>query len=141
MTKKNTVLPFFLMLLLTSSLLPRGFASNTPSSETITPYALYIHEYSCILDISDEVAEINASVNGYLGETTKCKIWVMLQQKSGYSWSSVEAWTVEETGSRASLSESLTVEEGETYRLSTTVTVWAGTEFETLNIYSETVTA
>ena len=65
-----------------------------------------------------------------------------LQQKSGsFAWILVDSWTDRQDGTRASVSETVSVTPGETYRVKAVVTVWAGSDAETATIYSETATA
>ena len=65
-----------------------------------------------------------------------------LQQKSGsFAWILVDSWTDRQDGTRASVSETVSVTPGETYRVKAVVTVWAGSDSETATIYSEIQTA
>ena len=88
---------------------------DTPVFEEIVPYSLYIKNQGCDLMISDRTAFIEG--------------WV------------VDSWTDRQDGTRASVSETVSVTPGETYRVKAVVTVWAGSQSETATIYSETATA
>lgn len=115
---------------------------DTPGFEEIMPYTLYIRTHICKLDISGTTAEISASVSGYPSEATECQVRMELQQKSGsFAWILVDSWTDRQDGTRASVSETVSVTPGETYRVKAVVTVWAGSQSETATIYSETATA
>lgn len=115
---------------------------DTPVFEEIVPYSLYIKNQGCDLMISDRTAFIEGWVSGQTGRSTECEVRVELQQKSGsFAWILVDSWTDRQDGTRASVSETVSVTPGETYRVKAVVTVWAGSQSETATIYSETATA
>ena len=136
------VLALCLALCLTLGAAPTVFAAQPADIETITPYALYIKSKSCQLTILGKTAAIDAYVVGQSGSATKCKVVASLQRKTtSGSWSTVQSWTDQQDGRRASVSETATVTSGTTYRVTATVTVWAGSETETMTVYSDPVTA
>ena len=115
---------------------------DAPGFEKIMPYALYILDSSCTLTISGKTATAKAWVSGYSGEATECQVRMELQQKSGsFAWILVDSWTDRPDRTRASVSETVSVTPGETYRVKAVVTVWAGSDSETATIYSEIQTA
>ena len=115
---------------------------DTPVFEEIVPYSLYIKNQGCDLMISDRTAFIEGWVSGQTGRSTECEVRVELQQKSGsFAWILVDSWTDRQDGTRASVSETVSVTPGETYRVKAVVTVWAGSDSETATIYSEIQTA
>ena len=115
---------------------------DAPGFEKIMPYALYILDSSCTLTISGKTATAKAWVSGYSGEATECQVRMELQQKSGsFAWILVDSWTDRQDGTRASVSETVSMTPGETYRVKAVVTVWAGSDSETATIYSEIETA
>ena len=120
----------------------RPAAQDTPVFEEIVPYSLYIKNQGCDLMISDRTAFIEGWVSGQTGRSTECEVRVELQQKSGsFAWILVDSWTDRQDGTRASVSETVSVTPGETYRVKAVVTVWAGSDSETATIYSEIQTA
>ena len=65
-----------------------------------------------------------------------------LQERSLlFFWDTVETWSVEETGQRATISQTASVTSGTTYRAVATVTVWSGSQSETQTLTSDTVKA
>ncbi|WP_337652708.1 hypothetical protein [Clostridium sp.] len=115
---------------------------DAPVFEEIVPYSLYIKNQGCDLMISDRTAFIEGWVSGQTGRSTECEVRVELQQKSGsFAWILVDSWTDRQDGTRASVSETVSVTPGETYRVKAVVTVWAGSDSETATIYSEIQTA
>ena len=106
-------------------------------------------DYFDVVDVKERVNEIviyleekNLVPEQYSGEATECQVRMELQQKSGsFAWILVDSWTDRQDGTRASVSETVSVTPGETYRVKAVVTVWAGSDAETATIYSETATA
>ena len=91
---------------------------DTPVFEEIVPYSLYIKNQGCDLMISDRTAFIEGWVSGQTGRSTECEVRVELQQKSGsFAWILVDSWTDRQDGTRASVSETVSVTPGETYRV------------------------
>ena len=144
--KASKLLAAGLALCLTLGTAPAASAAalpqSTPGVQDITPYFLYIGDSNCSLDISGRTAHLSARVKGYSGEATKCKVRAELQEKSGtFSWTTVETWTDQRDGFRASVSETAAVTSGKTYRVKATVTVWAGSQSESRTFYSDEVEA
>ena len=69
--------------------------------------------------ISDRTAFIEGWVSGQTGRSTECEVRVELQQKSGsFAWILVDSWTDRQDGTRASVSETVSVTPGESRRWS-----------------------
>lgn len=130
--------------LLTLSL-PQALALDagvmTISEEDVMPFMTYINDADSQFSISKGTASVNAWVRGHTNVTTKCKVVVKLQVKSGTGWATVKTWTSEQNGQRASVNETLSVSSGKSYRAVTTVTAWSGSKSESKTITSDTVKA
>ena len=107
---------------------PAASAAQPPQD---TPVFDIKHQ-GCDLMISDRTAFIEGWVSGQTGRSTECEVRVELQQTSGaVAWILVDSWTDRQDGTRASVSETVSVTPGETYRVKAVVTVWAGSASET----------
>lgn len=106
--------------------------SNTSQEEMgITPYMTYIVDWKNGLGISGGTATVDCWVKGQYGDATKAKVIAELQLKSGDNWLPVAIWTDTQNAYRASVYETKTVTEGNTYRVKATYTVWEGSQSET----------
>lgn len=140
--KIKKALALCLALCLTMGSIPTVSAVEVANPGVSMPYTLYIGDQSCSLTISGKTAKVKAWVEGYSGEATKCKVYAILQRLSEQgTWVLVDSWGDQQNGTRASVSETATVTTGTTYRVKATVTVWAGDEYETMTIYSDSVMA
>lgn len=140
--KVKKLLALCLALCLTVGMAPAAFAAVPDGNEVVSPYALYIRDKGCTLEISGNTAKVEAWVEGYAGEATACKVDVVLQRLSSANrWGTAGSWTDYQEGTRASVSETATVTAGTTYRVKAIVTVYANGESETMTIYSDPVTA
>ena len=131
--KKCAALALCLCLCAAAGTAPKSFAAGPlflPGQGEIVPYALYIQDQSCKLSISGTTATVEAWVMGQPGIATHCSVAVMLQEKSGNNWVSVGAWGDSQDGTRASVSETVTVEPGKTYRAKATVSAESGSQYE-----------
>lgn len=121
------------------------FPTSTAAANTlpsIMPRMTYIKDADCTLTLSSTSASVYAYVNGYANTATKCEVTVELQERSLlFFWDTVETWSVEETGQRATISQTASVTSGTTYRAVATVTVWSGSQSETQTLTSDTVKA
>lgn len=107
------------------------------NNQQVSPYMLYIYDAISKLSISGTTATVNASVTGYANEATKAKVVAELQVKNGNNWTTIKTWTEIDNSDNARVYETYTVTKGNTYRLKTTVTVWAGDLSETQKVYSD----
>ena len=115
--------------------------SDPPSQGEMTPYALYIKGKNLEFRISDGKATVKGWVTGQTGVADRCKVVAYLQEKSGTTWKTVDTWTDESDGLRASVSKSKSVTAGKTYRAKAVVTAWSGSDSESATIYSSEETA
>lgn len=91
--------------------------------EEISPRYEEIDKLKTLFDISGTTA--NMAVNVSCSSSKKISIKIVFQRKDGDSWTKVQQWTKEGTGSQI-LSKSMTVTKGKKYRMKYTVT--AGSE-------------
>lgn len=107
---------------------------------SVTPYLLYIADSQCDLSISNRVATVNCWLEGKIG-STKTQIIVELQEKNGTGWDNIVTWNDTQNSDYASVYKTKTVITGKTYRIKSTLTVWEGTQSETITVYSPQKTA
>lgn len=122
---------------LTLGMAPQALAvqADEPGETDIMPCMLYIDDSGCSMRIANGKATAKANVIG-ISETTKAKVVVSLQEKSGSGWKTVKTWTGTKDSARASASGSKAVTAGKTYRAQATVTVWVGSKSESRTITS-----
>lgn len=136
--KKLFSLFCLLVCLFTSTPLTTSPAAAFDSQDSIAPYMSNIQSGACNLSISSGTAAPYAQVRGQSG-TTKCKIVLTLQKKSGSSWVEVDSWSSTKNASAMSLSKSKAVSKGKQYRAVATVTVWKNNSSESRTIYSSAI--
>ena len=127
-----------------TSAMPAALAADvlSPSAaQSIEPRMTYIAQADCLLSISSGTASVSGTVYGYYGQATKCTVTVVLQEKSGLFWNTIDTWTTTKNDYRASVSGSKSVTAGKTYRAQATVTVWAGSASESQTITTATKVA
>lgn len=121
------------------------YAAQSPAVRNgqgeIVPYAMYIKDKGCTLDLSGKTAKPDAWVKGQAGVVTKCMVELELQEKVGSRWETVDVWIDIQNATMAEASGSYTMTAGRTYRAVATVTVWAGDASETVTLTSEEKTA
>lgn len=142
MVKKITVLSLVLFIMCLGS--TKGFATNLTEEDLpedyleISPYMNYISRSSCTLYIdSGGRATTNCSIYGYQGTTTKVSITANLQQYKGGKWINIKTFTQNSNSHRTSLSETVSITKGYTYRVSAQVNAWSGSKVETRNLSSK----
>ncbi len=114
------------------------YAAETPvvrnGQGEIVPYAMYIRDKGCTLELGGKTAAVNSWVMGQVGVATKCMVHLELQEKAGSRWETVDVWIDIQNDTMAEASGSYTVTSGRTYRAVATVTVWAGDKSETMTL-------
>ena len=140
MFHKKALLPALCVsLCLCGAMIPDASAisyDKVPRQDAVAPYAIYIAKASCDLNFNGKTAVIMGRVTGQTGIVDRCRVVVYLQEKSGSEWKTVDTWTAEEDGQRASVSETKAVTAGKTYRAKVVVTAWSGSKSETKTISS-----
>lgn len=101
--------------------------------EPIVPEAPYvtIRSTDASIKVSGTTATCYAKVTSQKSASLKLKM--VLQKKSGSTWSTVETWNSSKTGTSLSSTNTKTVSSGGTYRLKVTFT--AGAESTTQIVY------
>lgn len=102
----------------------------------IVPHMQYIEDWECDLNVQGTTATVKCYVTGNPNAATKAKIIAELQVKNGSSWIPVKIWTVTEDSYSARVKETYTINQGNTYRLRATMTVWEGSQSESQIVYS-----
>ncbi|MFR6185971.1 MAG: hypothetical protein ACLUJG_10765 [Lawsonibacter sp.] len=103
------------------------------------PYALYILDSSCTLTISGKTATAKAWKYPVIPVRPLSARYEWSSAKSGsFAWILVDSWTDRQDGTRASVSETVSVTPGETYRVKRWSCLGQGSDAETATIYSET---
>jgi len=115
------------------------YAAETPVVRNIqgeiVPYATYIKDKRCSLNLSGGTVFVKAWVDGQDGVVTKTEVEVVLQEKVGNTWKTLETWSDSQNGSqRATASGSYMATPGSTYRAVATVTAWSGRLYETMTL-------
>lgn len=144
MVKRITVLSLVLCIMCLGS--ANVFATSLMEEDLqedfleISPYMDYITRSSCNLYIdSGGRATINCSIYGYQGTTTKVSITANLQQYKGGKWVDIKTFTQSSNSHRTSLSETVSISKGYTYRVSTQVKAYSGSSVQNRNLISEQV--
>lgn len=143
MVKRITVLSLVLciMCLGSTEIFANSFIEDDLPEDylEISPYMDYILRSSCKLYIdSSGRATTNCSIYGYQGTTTKVSITANLQQYKGGKWTTIKTFTQSSNSHRVSLSETVSVTKGYTYRVSAQVNAWSGSSVETRHLISST---
>lgn len=113
------------------------FLMNIVSAVEISPFYTYTSNCSSTLSISGTTGTCNSAATGYNGETTKIVVEQTLEKKTLlFFWSSEENWTTTVTGSKADVTKTRGGLSSGTYRLKTVFTVYAGSNYETITVYS-----
>ena len=103
--------------------------------EAVSRYT-YLHSINPILSISNRTAAISGTIKGY-SNVTKITYEVTLQVKDGSSWRYVDSWNGSQMASSATYSYSKSgLISGNTYRTKTVVTIYSGSNSETVTAYS-----
>ena len=107
--------------------------------DTIAPMAdNYVSAYAR-LNITSGEATVSANVNGKPGVTTKVTIHLYLQQYKDGKWMDYDDWTKTEKGVNCTLSETVSVPKGYTYRAKASCYAYAGSKSEHVTKYSREV--
>lgn len=126
------MLSFVLTAVLTIVLL-----GSVVSAAEISPYYSYTSRCSSTLIISGTTATCNSAATGYDGETTKIVVEQTLEKKTLiFFWSTVDSWNTTVIGSIADITKTKSGLSDGTYRLKTVFTVYAGSNYETITVYS-----
>ena len=142
--KKAAVPALCLSLCLGAGMVAPAHAAQLPPAsgyQEIVPYAMYLKDSQCKLEISGTTALVSAKVVGQTGSIDRCKVVVSLQEKVGSTWRTLATWTDDQDALRASVSESKEVKPGHTYRAKAVVTVWSGNKSESKTIITTEKTA
>ena len=126
--------------------LPFGAMAETENynmQETvISPRLTYIVDALASLSIDNGVATVDCWVEGQYGDATKTKVIAELQLESGQdNWIAYGTWTESQNRYKTSVYETKNVTTGHNYRVKATVTVWEGSQSETLVLYTDEMTA
>lgn len=136
MYKGRKIIIMALVILLLSQSMSYASENEAQENSSIQPYFTYI---SFIHSFLGTEGDIYCSIDGRLS-VTHGTINVTLQRKVLLWWSTVETWEQNFTGSYGSLDRKTTLENGNTYRLKATYTVYANGESESFTDYSNEVT-
>lgn len=144
MKNRKRLFALFLSLLVCLTVLPapRALAAETDTYDggELSTRMEYIMDTGFDFTISGRTATIYGYVHGYASTTTKCKVEVELQEKSGAKWVTVETWCDTQNKTSAKVKDSTEVTVGKSYRTVTTCTVWNGTKSESQTLTSPTLT-
>lgn len=100
---------------------------------------LYTKNCSSKLSISSLYASCKSSLTGYVGSTTKIEVTQTLQVKNGAQWRKCEAWEATYYSYTCDFINHRTVYSGNQYRVKSEFTVYSGSNYETITVYSYTV--
>ncbi|WP_432619018.1 hypothetical protein [Butyricicoccus sp.] len=119
---------------------PIALASETTSNadSPIAPCNTYISYSACSLKVSGNTLTAYGMVNANTS-VNKCSIKLVLQKKSGTSWTQVAEWSGSKNSNSYTLSQKRNSSKG-TYRAVATVKVWNGNSSESNTVYSNTCT-
>lgn len=94
----------------------------------------------CNLEINDGNVAASARVTGKFG-SEKCEIVLKIQEQQRSRWVTVDICTVEKSARSAKASSSIKAEQGTTYRVQATVTVWLNGISESKTVTTQGKTA
>ena len=137
-----TVILCVALLLCSSIAIYADAGSNDHSRDNIiiTPQMVYISEaYSNLTISSTGLAQVQCYVEGYSGTVTKVAIEAELQQYKNGDWTTINNWYQSSSSSRLTLSKSMTVSKGYSYRVVADVTAYSGSDSETQTVISSEV--
>lgn len=124
---------------------PAAFAAenpvNTQQEYEISPYMMYIDSWQTYLSIDNRVATVDCWVKGNYGDATKARVAVELQEKTSNGWKTIITWTDTQYDYEACVYKTKSVTAGKTYRVVSTVTVWEGSQSESMTTYGGERTA
>ena len=137
---KKTVALFASLVMMLSGVAITSYADNEPDvpvEEIDIEEFLYTDMIMNVLSISNHTASCKSDVDGYYGVTTKIVITHTLQEKYGNGWYNVGSPSSSTfyNSSASYVSYVNNVSNGK-YRLKTTATVYSGSDYETITIYS-----
>lgn len=143
MIKKITLISLCLCLLslgsgkvFSTSIIEEVPENNLESS----PYMSYISRTSCSVDIdSYGRANINSYIYGYQGITTNVSIVASLQQYKGGRWITIKTFKESSNSHMITLSKTVSISKGFTYRVSAQAKAYSGSSVETRNLISEQI--
>ena len=108
-------------------------------SDIIAPMADNYRSVYADLKITSGEATVSAKMNGKIGITTKVTIHLYLQQYKDGKWVDYDDWTKTEKGVNCTLSETVSVPKGYTYRAKASCYAYAGSKSEHVIKYSAEV--
>ncbi|OLS02457.1 hypothetical protein [Tissierella creatinophila] len=143
MIKKITIFSLCLCLLSLGSgkVFADGFVEEVLENNLeVNPYMNYISTSSCNLyKQSNDKVTIDCSIEGYKGITTKVSITANLQQYERGKWINIKTFTQSSNSHRTSLSETVSITKGYTYRVSAQVKAYSASDIETRNLISKNI--
>lgn len=113
--------------------------ASASMSDIIAPMADNYRSVYADLKITSGEATVSAKMNGKIGITTKVTIHLYLQQYKDGKWVDYDDWTKTEKGVNCTLSETVSVPKGYTYRAKTSCYAYAGSKSEHVIKYSAEV--
>lgn len=123
-----------LIVLVVSIAIPLNVFAKTPDAGIKT---LYTESFSSTLLMSGNTATCKSSLTGYKGETTQIVIGQYLQKKnSSGNWTTVKSASTTINYYKGSFTKTYSGLSSGTYRLKSSFVVYAGSNFETLMMYS-----
>ena len=133
---KRTITVLLVACVLIFSILTVASASM---SDIIAPMADNYRSVYADLKITSGEATVSAKMNGKIGITTKVTIHLYLQQYKDGKWVDYDDWTKTEKGVNCTLSETVSVPKGYTYRAKASCYAYAGSKSEHVIKYSAEV--
>ena len=113
--------------------------ASASMSDIIAPMADNYRSVYADLKITSGEATVSAKMNGKIGITTKVTIHLYLQQYKDGKWVDHDDWTKNEKGVNCTLSETVSVPKGYTYRAKASCYAYAGSKSEHVIKYSAEV--
>ena len=113
--------------------------ASASMSDIMAPMADNYRSVYADLKITSGEATVSAKMNGKIGITTKVTIHLYLQQYKDGKWVDYDDWTKTEKGVNCTLSETVSVPKGYTYRAKASCYAYAGSKSEHVIKYSAEV--
>lgn len=113
--------------------------NDTPEDDEIVEEYVYTQSAYATLSIVSNNANCSCSVTGYSGVATKITVTLVLQKKTGNSWSNIYAKGKTFNSRIANFSYTYNSLSSGTYRTKLSAKVYSGNDYENVTAYSSNV--
>ncbi|MDF2686577.1 MAG: hypothetical protein K0S55_1759, partial [Clostridia bacterium] len=138
--KKKVLAMFVAICLCVLCVVPaNALSEDSKIDEVMTPNYLYTAVTSTHLSISSGTASISASINGIMGTTTRTQVYAYLEKYVNGSWTSLYMFYASADTFYCDLFGYYSVPSGYSYRVRASYYAYAGSAYENIVAFSNTV--